>query len=139
MFETHWDPASTTLSERLMRSCARHRLVAASSRSTDEKVASRSGSGRHCLRASRALALSLRLHLRVSRSPSGRARNIPEEASHHVLEEARRQRLDELGNHIAQHGADGVEALVRGANVVEPVVVEQDLLHNEDGHSLAKL
>lgn len=52
---------SETLSERLMRSCARHRLVAASSRSTDEKVASRSGSGRHWRKASRALLLSLRL------------------------------------------------------------------------------
>lgn len=38
---------SETLSERLMRSCARQRLVAASSRRTEEKVASRSGSGRH--------------------------------------------------------------------------------------------
>lgn len=38
---------SETLSERLMRSCARHRFVAASSRRTEEKVASRRGSGRH--------------------------------------------------------------------------------------------
>lgn len=38
---------SETLSERLMRSCARHLLVAASSRRTEEKVASRRGSGRH--------------------------------------------------------------------------------------------
>ncbi len=39
---------SLTVSLRLMRSCARHRLVAASSLSTLEKVASRRGSGRHC-------------------------------------------------------------------------------------------
>lgn len=38
---------SETLSERLIRSCARHRFVAASSRRTEEKVASRRGSGRH--------------------------------------------------------------------------------------------
>lgn len=35
--------------------------MAASSRRTDEKVASRRGSGRHCRRASRARALSLSL------------------------------------------------------------------------------
>ena len=39
--------ASTTLSERFMRSWARQRFVAASSRRTDEKVASRKGSGKH--------------------------------------------------------------------------------------------
>ena len=44
-----------------MRSWARQRLVAASSRRTDEKVASRRGSGRHCRSASLALALSLNL------------------------------------------------------------------------------
>ena len=53
---------STTLSERLMRSWARQRFVAASSRRTEEKVASRRGSGRHWRRASRARLLSLRLH-----------------------------------------------------------------------------
>ena len=52
---------STTLSERLMRSWARQRFVAASSRRTEEKVASRRGSGRHWRRASRARALSLSL------------------------------------------------------------------------------
>jgi hypothetical protein len=46
-----------------MRSCARQRLVAASSRRTEENVASRSGSGRHCRRASRARALSLSLEV----------------------------------------------------------------------------
>ena len=61
----HYNPwllgASTTLSERLMRSCARQRFVAASSRRTEENVASRKGSGRHCRSASRARALSLNL------------------------------------------------------------------------------
>src|SRR3981189_1331602 len=61
-----WFPEdSIPLSERFINSWARHRLVAASSRRTDEKVASRSGSGRQCRRASRARALSLSLH-RVS-------------------------------------------------------------------------
>ena len=56
-----------------------------------------------------------------------------------MLEQAHRLGLDELGNHIAQDGADGVEALVGGADVVEAVVVEEDLLHDEDGDRLAKL
>ena len=45
-------------SDNARRSCARQRLVAASSLKTGEKVASRKGSGRHCLSASRARALS---------------------------------------------------------------------------------
>lgn len=53
---------SVTVSLKLIKSCARQRLVAASSRSTLEKVASRRGSGRHCLRACRARLLSLSLH-----------------------------------------------------------------------------
>lgn len=44
-----------------MRSWAKQRFVAASSRRTDENVASRKGSGKHCLKASRARALSLNL------------------------------------------------------------------------------
>lgn len=57
---------STTLSERLISSWQRQRFVAASSRRTDENVASRSGSGKHCRRASRARALSLKLFSVVS-------------------------------------------------------------------------
>lgn len=56
-----------------------------------------------------------------------------------MLKKSRRLRLDELGNHIAEDGADGVEALISGANVVEAVIIQQDLLHDEYGHRLAKL
>ena len=48
----------STLSDRLISSCAKQRFVAASSRRTEEKVASRRGSGRHWRSASRARALS---------------------------------------------------------------------------------
>jgi len=41
-----------------MSNCAKQRFVAASSRRTEEKVASRRGSGRHWRSASRARALS---------------------------------------------------------------------------------
>lgn len=53
--------SAIAVSDRLTRSCVKHLLVAASSRRTAENVASRSGSGKHCRRASRALALSLSL------------------------------------------------------------------------------
>ncbi len=54
-----------------------------------------------------------------------------------MLEQPSRLLLDELGDHVAQDGAHGVEALVGGADVVQTVVVEQDLLDDEDGDGLA--
>ena len=77
-----------------MSNCARHRFVAASSRRTDEKVASRRGSGRHCLSASLARALSLSLE-GVNVSKEGRecdglmdekGANVPKEAPDHVFQ-----------------------------------------------------
>ena len=62
-----------------------------------------------------------------------------QEAAHHVLQEPRGLLLDQLSNHIAQNCTDGVEPLVGSANVVQAVVVQQDLLHDEDGDRLAEL
>lgn len=56
-----------------------------------------------------------------------------------MLKEASSLRLDKLSNHVAQNRTDGVEALIGGADVVETIVIKQNLLHNEDGNSLAKL
>ena len=56
-----------------------------------------------------------------------------------MLKQPSRLLLNQLRNHVAEDGADRVEALVRGADVVEAVVVEQDLLHYEDGHRLGQL
>ena len=50
--------AMMSSSPRLERSCSNHFLVVPSSLSTDEKVESFSWTGRHCLRASRALEQS---------------------------------------------------------------------------------
>lgn len=47
--------------------------------------------------------------------------------------------LDQLAHHIAENGADGVEPLISGADVVETVIVKKDLLHYKDGDGLAKL
>lgn len=63
----------------------------------------------------------------------------PKKAAHNMLQQADRLLLDELRHHVAEHGADGVEALVRVADVGEAHVVEQDLLHDEDRDRLAQL
>lgn len=55
-----------------------------------------------------------------------------------MLEEPSRLGLNELSNHVAEDSADGVEALVGSADIVEAVIVEEDLLDDEDGHGLTK-
>lgn len=56
-----------------------------------------------------------------------------------MLEQASRLLLDELANHVAEHGADGVEPLVGSADIVESIVIEEDLLNDEYGDRLAQL
>lgn len=102
-------------------------MVAASSRRTEENVASRKGSGRHCLRASRARGLSLKLFFRQTdnrvsdlcrgpRNPvyclNGQKTDIPKKAPNHVLEQPNCLLVHELSNHVAQDSSDGIEALV---------------------------
>lgn len=130
---------STTLSDRLMRSCARQRLVAASSRRTEEKVASRRGSGRHWRRASRARALSLSLDLVSNRSKSSHKSVLPKKAADDMLEQAHSLLLHKLIDHVAKHSPHSIKALVCLANVRKPNVIQQDLLHDEDSHRLAEL
>lgn len=55
-----------------------------------------------------------------------------------MLEQTSRLLLHQLRNHVAQHRPHGVETLVRGADVVEAVIVQQNLLNDEDGNRLAK-
>lgn len=62
-----------------------------------------------------------------------------QEATHDVLEKTGRLLLDELSNHIAKYSPNGIEPLIGGADVVETVVVQQYLLHDEDGDRLAEL
>ena len=47
--------------------------------------------------------------------------------------------LDELVDHVAENGADSVEALVRLADVRQTNIVEQDLLDDKDRDGLAEL
>lgn len=50
-------------------------------------------------------------------------RVLPKEASHHVLKQASGLGFDELSNHITQDGANSIEALIRGTDVVQTIVV----------------
>lgn len=47
--------------------------------------------------------------------------------------------LYELIDHIAQHSANSIESLVCLANIGQPDVIQENLLHNENRHGLAKL
>lgn len=66
-------------------------------------------------------------------------RDIPQETAHNMLQQPSRLLFHQLSDHVAQDSTDGVEPLVRRADVVETVVVEQYLLHDENGDRLAKL
>lgn len=55
-----------------------------------------------------------------------------------MLEQSDSLLLDELINHVAQHGADGVEALISLADVLQAQIVEQNLLDDENGDGLAE-
>ena len=56
-----------------------------------------------------------------------------------MLQQPRRLALNELRDHIAQHRADGVEALVGLADIGKTGVIEKNLLYDEYGDGLAKL
>lgn len=86
--------------------------MAASSRRTEEKVASRRGSGKHWRSASRARALSLKLVKLDIRTKDRRRVNIPEEAAHNVLEQTDGLLFHKLVDHVAEYGAYSIKALV---------------------------
>jgi hypothetical protein len=65
--------------------------------------------------------------------------DLPEEATHDVLEQADSLLLHQLVDHVAEYGTDSVEALVSLTDVGKPNVVKEDLLNDEDSHSLAEL
>lgn len=44
-----------------------------------------------------------------------------------------------LADHVAKYGSDSVEALIRGANVIQSIIVEEDFLDDEDGNGLGQL
>lgn len=56
-----------------------------------------------------------------------------------MLEQAHRLLLHKLIDHIAEHCADRIKALVRLTNVGQTNIIKQYFLHDEDSHSFAKL
>ncbi len=56
-----------------------------------------------------------------------------------MLEKSRSLLLDKLRHHIAKDGPNSVKSLVCCADVIETMVIEENLLHDEDSDSLAKL
>lgn len=56
-----------------------------------------------------------------------------------MLQESDSLRIDQIVHHRAQDGANGVESFVGLANICQSKVVEQDLLHDEDGDCFGKL
>ena len=67
------------------------------------------------------------------------AGNSPKKATDDVLEQTDRLLFDELRDHVAEDRSHRVESLVGGADVREPHVVEENLLHDKDGNRLAQL
>lgn len=56
-----------------------------------------------------------------------------------MLEKSSCLLFNELGNHVAEDSADRIESLVRGADVIQPMVIKKDLLYDEDRDRLAEL
>ena len=46
--------------------------------------------------------------------------------------------FNKLRDHVTEHGPDGVEPFIGSADVIEPTVIEEDLLHDEYGHRFAE-
>lgn len=64
---------------------------------------------------------------------------VPKEAPHDVLKQTSSLLFHQLGDHVAEHCTDRVETLVCGTDVVEPVVVQQYLLNDENSNGLGQL
>ena len=65
--------------------------------------------------------------------------DIPQEATHDVLEKAYRLSLDKANHHVAENGTNGVEPLIGCADISQPRIIKQNLLNDEDGDRLGEL
>lgn len=112
-----------------------HRLSRRERRSHPAVVPEGTGGGphgrEHCRRVCNVSGIELNLRRQMNYSPKETADN--------VLKESHRLLIDQLCHHVAQYSAHGIEALVSLANVLQPHVVQQNLLNDENGYSLAEL
>ena len=60
-------------------------------------------------------------------------------ASDYVLEKPNSLGLDELVDHIAEHGANSVKAFIGVADVRQASLIKKDLLNDEDGDCFGEL
>lgn len=119
--------------------------MAASSRRTEENVASRNGSGRHWRRASRALLLSLSLKKSAKKLERDMGTHIkrlgislPKEAADDMLQKPHSLLLNKLRDHVAQDGSDRIKSLISGTDICKTDIIKKNLLYNENRHRLAE-
>jgi len=65
--------------------------------------------------------------------------NLPEEATDNMFKQSCSLLFNKLSDHIAEYSSNSVKPFVRGTDIVEAMVIEQYLLHNEYCHCLAQL
>lgn len=63
-------------------------------------------------------------------------REVPQEASHNVLEQSDCLHFNKSSDHIAQHCANSVKAFICRTDIAKTGVVEKNLLYNEDRNGL---
>jgi hypothetical protein len=56
-----------------------------------------------------------------------------------VLQKAGSLLLNKLGDHVTENSSNSIEPFICGANIVQPMIIEEYLLHNEYGDRLAEL
>lgn len=78
-------------------------------------------------------------HSTTSQKNSLRVITQPQITPHHMLQKPHRLGLHQLSHHIAQHRHHRKEPLIRMANIRQPRLIKQDLLHDENRDRLGKL
>ena len=56
-----------------------------------------------------------------------------------MLEKSCSLLLNQLRDHVAENCPDCIESFVRGAYIIQTMIIKEDFLHNEDCDSLAQL
>lgn len=138
-------------SDKAKSNCDKHRFVLGSSLRTCANVASRKGSGRHCLSASRALKVKywiLDINILYKQSTrhfwkrKKKALLLPgvvreaEVAFNDVFEESDGKGVNELEDHVAEDRTNRIESLVCLADICQSCFIQQNPLHNKNRNLL---
>ena len=65
--------------------------------------------------------------------------NSPKETAYNMFQQSNSLLFDELGDHIAKNSANSIKPFVRGTDIRQANIIEEDLLYDKDCHSLAQL